>query len=77
MKSFNEYITEALKTKEIKASEFPDPLSKRLKAIFQTKGDMDGEEQDDVVQTRDSSWAASNLKPSQSAIFLGKHLEWL
>ena len=74
MKSFNEYITEALKTKEIKASEFPDPLSKRLKAIFQTKGDMDGEEQDDVVQTRDSSWAASNLKPSQSAIFLGKAL---
>ena len=74
MKSFNEYITEALKTKEIKASEFPDPLSKRLKAIFQTKGDMDGSEQDDVVQTRDSSWAASNLKPSQSAIFLGKSL---
>ena len=74
MKSFNEYITEALKTKEIKASEFPDPLSKRLKAIFQTKGDMDGQEHDDVVQTRDSSWAASNLKPSQSAIFLGKAL---
>ncbi len=74
MKSFNEYITEALKTKEIKTSEFPDPLSKRLKAIFQTKGEMDGEEHDDIVQTRDSSWAASKIKPSQSAIFLGKAL---
>ena len=74
MKSFKQHIIEALKTKEIKASEFPDPLSKRLKAIFQTKGDMDGEEQDDIVQTKSKSWAASNLKPSQSAIFLGKSL---
>ena len=74
MKSFKHYITEELPTKEIKASEFPNPLSKRLKAIFQHKGDLDGSEGDDIVKTRPKNWKATKLKPSQSAIYLGKAL---
>ena len=74
MKSFKHYITEELPTKEIKASEFPNPLSGRLKAIFQMKGDMDGEEGDDIVKTKPKSWKATKLHPSQSAIYLGKSL---
>ena len=74
MKTYQQFIVEILKTKEIKSSEFPDPLSARLKAIFQMKGEMDGQEKDDIVQTKPNSWAAANLKPSQSAIFLGKAL---
>jgi hypothetical protein len=74
MKSFKQYITEELPTKEIKISEFPNPLSARLKAIFQHKGDMDGSQGDDVVKTKAKTWKSSKLKPSQSAIYLGKSL---
>ena len=74
MKSFRHYITEELPTKEVKASEFPNPLSKGLKAIFQHKGDMDGESGDDIVKTKAKTWKATKLKPSQSAIYLGKAL---
>ena len=74
MKSFKSYITEELPTKEIKASEFPNPLNKRLKAIFQKKGDMDGNESDDIVKTQSKTWKANALKPSQSAIYLSKSL---
>ena len=74
MKSFNQYIREELATKEIKSSEFPNPLSSRLKSIFQHKGEMDGSTDDDIVKTKHKSWPASKLKPSQSAIYLGKSL---
>lgn len=74
MKSFKSYIVEELPTKEIKISEFPNPLSKRLKAIYQYKGDLDGEKGDDIVKTKSKSWSAKKLKPSQSAIYLGKSL---
>ena len=74
MKRFRTYLIEELPTKEIKTSEFPNPLSSRLKAIFQKKGEMDGSPTDDVVMTRKASWPASALKPSQSAIYLGKAL---
>ena len=74
MKSFKYYITEELPTKEVKASKFPNPLNKRLKAIFQHKGDLDGSEGDDIVKTRPKNWKATKLKPSQSAIYLGKAL---
>jgi len=74
MKSFKHYITEELPTKEVKASEFPNPLSKGLKAIFQHKGDLDGSQGDDIVKTKSMSWKATKLKPSQSAIYLGKSL---
>ena len=74
MKSFKQYITEELPTREIKTSEFPNPLSARLKAIFQHKGDLDGSQGDDVVKTKAKTWKSSKLKPSQSAIYLGKSL---
>jgi len=74
MKSFKQYIIEELPTKEIKTSEFPNPLSTRLKAIFQHKGDLDGSQGDDVVKTKAKTWKSSKLKPSQSAIYLGKSL---
>ena len=74
MKSFKHYITEELPTREVKASEFPNPLSKGLKAIFQHKGDLDGESGDDIVKTKAKTWKATKLKPSQSAIYLGKAL---
>jgi len=74
MKSFKQYIIEELPTKEIKTSEFPNPLSARLKAIFQHKGDLDGSQGDDVVKTKAKTWKSSKLKPSQSAIYLGKSL---
>jgi len=74
MKSFKQYIVEELPTKEIKISEFPNPLSARLKAIFQKKGDMDGSPTDDIVKTKPKTWKAVNLRPSQSAIYLGKAL---
>ena len=74
MKSFSQYITEELPTREVKASEFPNPLSKGLKAIFQHKGDMDGDSGDDIVKTKAKTWSATKLKPSQSAIYLGKSL---
>ena len=74
MKTFKHYITEELPTKEIRASEFPNPLSDRLKAIFQKKGEMDGDPSDDIVKTKSKSWGARKLHPSQSEIFLGKAL---
>ena len=74
MKTFKQYITEELPTKEIKTSEFPNPLSARLKAIFQHKGDLDGSQGDDIVKTKAKTWKSSKLKPSQSAIYLGKSL---
>tara|TARA_Y100000310_G_C20599508_1_gene772275 strand:+ start:652 stop:1401 length:750 start_codon:yes stop_codon:yes gene_type:complete len=75
MKSFKQFIiSEELKTKEVKASEFPNPLNKRLKAIFQKKGEMDGDASDDIVKTSSATWNANALKPSQSAIYLGKSL---
>jgi hypothetical protein len=74
MKSFKQYLKEELTTKEVRASEFPNPLDKRMKAIFQMKGEMDGSEQDDIVKTKFKTWKADTLKPSQSAIFLGNSL---
>ena len=74
MKSFKKYLNEELATKEIKISEFPNPLGKRLKSIFQMKGDLDGSEGDDIVTTKSKTWPANKLKPSQSAIYLAKSL---
>lgn len=42
MKSFKHYIAEELPTREVKSSEFPNPLSKGLKSIFQHKGNSNG-----------------------------------
>jgi len=73
MKNYFDLIEE-LKTKEIDPSEFDNPLTAAMKAIFPTKGKMDGDEGDDIVNTKKGSWSANKLKPSQNAIYLGKSL---
>lgn len=72
--SFKEYLSEDLPTKEINIKEFPNPINDRIKNIYRIKGKMDGVESDDVVKTKKKSWSAKELKPSQSAIFMGKAL---
>ena len=67
-------MTEEIATREIDVSEFPNPLQGRLTAIYLTKGKMDGNSDDDVVRTKTNTWSGSKLKPSQSAIYLGKSL---
>ena len=67
-------MKEEIATREIDVSEFPNPLQDRLKAIYMTKGKMDGKSDDDVVKTKTNTWSGSKLKPSQSAIYLGKSL---
>ena len=74
MKSFKHFLCEDLPTKQVRASEFPNPLNARMVAIFQKKGEMDGDIKDDIVKTSNKSWAAGQLKPSQSAIYLSKSL---
>ena len=61
-------------TQEVSVSEFPNPLRGRIKSIFQKKGEMDGSDKDDKVSTKFRGWSANQLKPSQSAIYLGKSL---
>jgi hypothetical protein len=73
MKNYFDLIEE-LKTKEIDPLEFDNPLTAAMKAIFPTKGKMDGDEGDDIVNTKKGSWSANKLKPSQNAIYLGKSL---
>ena len=73
MKNYFDLIEE-LKTKEVDPNEFENPLTGVMKDIFTSKGKMDGDEGDDVVDTKKGSWAANRLKPSQNAIYLGKSL---
>lgn len=67
-------IVSEMATREIDVSEFPNPLRGRIKNIFQKKGQMDGSDADDKVGTKFRGWSANQLKPSQSAIYLGKAL---
>jgi hypothetical protein len=70
----NKRMVSEMAAKEINVSEFPNPLRGRIKNIFQKKGQMDGSEADDKVGTKFRGWSANQLKPSQSAIYLGKAL---
>ncbi len=74
MKTFKQFINEELSTKEVDLKYFPNPLNARLAAIYTQKGEMDGKHEDDVVNVSKKSWSADKLKPSQSAIYLGKSL---
>jgi len=74
MKSFKEYFSEELSTKEIDPKEFPNPITDTLRKIFIKKGRMDGSVEDDIVQTKKQTWTAKNLKASQDAVYLGKAL---
>jgi hypothetical protein len=70
----NKRMVSEMAAKEINVSEFPNPLRGRIKNIFQKKGQMDGSEADDKVGTKFRGWSANQLKPYQSAIYLGKAL---
>lgn len=66
------YIAEALPTKEVDPSKFPDPGTPS--PSFFTKGHEDGELKDDVVKTKPVSIPAKMLSASQDAVYLGKAL---
>ena len=74
MIKFRKFYLSEMATREISVSEFPNPLRGRIKNIFQKKGEMDGSDADDRVKTKFRGWGANQLKPSQSAIYLGKSL---
>ena len=72
MMKFKQHMNEELRTKEINKKYFPNPITDILKKIFMTKGKMDGDETDDIVQATPKTWKASNLKASQDSVYLGK-----
>jgi hypothetical protein len=67
-------LNEALPTREIDPSQFPNPVTGAMKKIFLNKGEQDGNPSDDIVKTQDVSIPAAKLKASQDAIYLGKSL---
>lgn len=69
---FNDFVNEALKTKEIDSNKFPDPQKKD--SDFFVKGKQDGNANDDVVYTKEVGIPAKSLKASQDAVYLGKTL---
>ena len=68
---FEEFVNEALKTKEIDPNQFPNPGVPNDNNFF-VKGKVDGDSKDDVVITRPAAIPAKSLKPSQDAVYLGK-----
>lgn len=66
-----EYINEELPTKKIDKSKFPNPTTQKG---FLKKGAKDGSIEDDILKTKNVTKSVSELKPSQSAIYLGKSL---
>lgn len=73
IKSFKDFVFE-MKTKEIDPKEFPNPLKGSKADKFLSKGKRDGSNVDDIIKTTDVSISVAKLKPSQSAIYLGKSL---
>lgn len=74
MKSLNEFLNEALKTKEIDPSKFSNEGPMKDDDYFK-KGKKDGDFNDDVIETKRFSIPAKALKPSQDAIYLSKALD--
>jgi hypothetical protein len=75
MGKFTKFIQESvLATQEIDVAQFPNPITTSLKKIFTNKGKLDGDEFDDIVDTKDVSIETIKLKPSQDAVYLGKTL---
>jgi len=69
---FNDFVNEALKTKEIDPKKFPDPQS--TDPNFFNKGKQDNNSTDDIVYTKEVGIPAKSLKASQDAVYLGKTL---
>jgi hypothetical protein len=67
-------LNEALPTREIDPKQFPNPVTGTMKKMFLTKGEQDGDPNDDIVKTQKASIPAIKLKASQDAIYLGKSL---
>ena len=72
IESLDESVNEALPTQEIDPDKFPDMWKKDPN--FFKKGYKDGETVDDAVNTKPVKIQASQLKPSQDAVYLGKAL---
>jgi hypothetical protein len=71
---FEEFINEDLKTREIEPSRFSNPGIRNDRSFF-IKGKLDGNANDDIVDSRKISIPAKSLKPSQKEVFLGKSLD--
>jgi hypothetical protein len=67
-------LTEDLPTNTIDKSEFPNPLPAAAAEKFMVKGFRDGNSSDDKVVSEMASFPAGSLKPSQTAVYLGKSL---
>jgi len=67
-------LNEDLPISVIQKSEFPNPLPAAAAERFMTKGMRDGNESDDKVVSETASFPAGSLKPSQTAVYLGKSL---
>jgi len=68
-------LNEDLPTQVIQKSEFPNPLPSAAAEKFMVKGLRDGSASDDkIVTDMGASFPAGSLKPSQTAVYLGKSL---
>lgn len=74
LKSYEEFMNEDFKTREVDPSKFQNPGVKNDKQFF-IKGKLDGNSSDDVIETKKIGIPAKALKPSQKAVFLGKTLD--
>tara|TARA_Y100000389_G_scaffold197108_1_gene231080 strand:+ start:2235 stop:3185 length:951 start_codon:yes stop_codon:yes gene_type:complete len=73
LKPFNQFLNE-MKADQVDLEKFPNPLPPTAKKDFLKKGLKDGDKLDDIVKTYNASISVKDLKPSQSAIYLGKSL---
>lgn len=67
----NSLVNESLPTKTIDKKEFPNPTNQKG---FLKKGTKDGSTEDDILSVKNVKKSVSELKPSQSAIYLGKSI---
>lgn len=77
---YNKYVElvestlKGLEEKKIDVKEFPNPVTQAFADYFLTKGQKDGDPNDDVVKSKKATIPAVKLFPSQDAIYLGKSL---
>ena len=69
-------LGEDLPTKLIDPRKFPNPLPSGEGERFLTKGLRDGQPKDDRIRAEQATVKVTSLKPSQTAVYLGKSL-WM
>lgn len=89
MKNYHEFVAESilrrspigrallgenLSPKLIDPRKFPNPLPSGESERFLTKGLRDGQRKDDRIRAEKATVRVSSLKPSQTAVYLGKSL---